>query len=146
MRLAARAPGLLLIAAGVAGALEASTFDVAFMTDPVGPKALPYLVAAIFALAGTHVAFRPRAGIRCPPRPVLVRTGAATVAFLVYAAALPWVGFFASTTLVVATLSLLFGAAPRRALPAAALLSAVLWVVFVRVLGLPLPIGDLWIR
>lgn len=146
MRLTARLPGALLTAGGVACAVEASTFDVAFMTDPVGPKALPYLVAAILTAVGIHAMARPSTDTGWTTRAAATRTAAATAAFLVYAFALPLVGFFTSTTLVVASLSRLFGAAPRRALPAAALLSGVLWLVFVFGLGLPLPIGDLWIR
>ena len=33
--------GKTLAIAGAAAGLEATTFDVTFMTDPVGPKALP---------------------------------------------------------------------------------------------------------
>ena len=32
-----RVPGLLLAVMGAAAGLEATTFDVTFMTDPVGP-------------------------------------------------------------------------------------------------------------
>ena len=64
----------------------------------------------------------------------------ATGAFLLYAVALGFLGFFLSTTLVVAALSHLYGALPRRGVPAAALLSAGLWLLFVQILALPLPI------
>jgi len=140
---------MLLSLAGVAIGLEASTFDVGFLTDPVGPKAFPYLVAAVLVMAGVHGALRPRDGGETrgsPQRGTVVRAGAAAGTFLIYAAALPVVGFFASTTLVVAVLSRLFGARWRQALTAAAALSAVLWLLFNQGLGLALPIGDLWIR
>ncbi len=146
MSLVARAPGILLVLAGVACAIETSTFDVLFMTDPVGPKALPGLVALILTLSGVHATLHPSGDLSHMTRGTLVRTGSASAAFLLYAVALPQIGFFTSTTLVVATLSSLFGAPPRRALLAAALLTAVLWIIFVQGLGLPLPIGDLWIR
>ena len=148
------------MALGAAAAAEASTFDVAFLTDPVGPKALPYLAAAILVLAGGRVALR--AGVaaararparahepglpEAPGRARLPRIAAAAGAFLAYAAVLPWLGFFASTTLVVALLSELYGAPRPHGLLAAALLTGTLWVLFVHLLGLPLPAGTLWIR
>lgn len=139
-------PGLVIAAGGVACALEATTFEVAFMTDPIGPKALPYVVASVLVLAGVHAAILPPDRPRWWSRGAGVRSAAATGAFLAYAVALPVVGFFTSTTLVVATLSGLFGAEPKKAVAAAAALSAALWLIFVLALGLPLPIGDLWIR
>ena len=56
-----RAAGFVLLLAGAATALEARTFNVAFMTDPVGPKALPFLVAAALAAAGVRLMASPRA-------------------------------------------------------------------------------------
>lgn len=146
MKGAGRGPGLAMIVAGIACGAEASTFNVAFLMDPVGPKALPYLVAAILIGAGIHAAARPTSDGALIAGSTFPRVGAAVAAFLLYAAALPWVGFFLSTTLVVTTLSRLFGARTRQAVPAAAALSGGLWLIFVLGLGLPLPIGDLWIR
>jgi len=146
MNTAARAPGLVLIAAGVACGVEAMTFNVAFLTDPVGPKALPLLVSAILIGAGIHATARPASDGTWIGSSAFPRVGSAVAAFLLYAVALPWVGFFLSTTAVVSTLSRLFGATLRQAVPAAAALSGVLWLIFVLGLGLPLPIGDLWIR
>lgn len=145
MRLSARMPGIVLTAAGIACAGEASSFDVAFLTDPVGPKALPLLVAAIFVVVGLHQAVKPNASSGWPNRAATARAGAATTAFLLYALLLPWFGFFSSTTLVVTALSRLFGAPLKHSAPAAAGLAGALWLLFVLGLGLPLPVGELWI-
>ncbi len=139
-----RIPGLVLIVLGTAAGIEATTFDVAFLSDPIGPKALPYLVAFALVLSGIHQARRPEPGTRWPERPALMRMALASSAFLGYAIALPWLGFLLSTTLVVAALSHLFDAAPRRGVPAAAALAVALWLLFVWVLALPLPVGRLW--
>lgn len=146
MNSTARLPGLVLIAAGLACGVEALTFNVAFLTDPVGPKALPLLVAVILTGSGIHATMRPASESAPITGRTFPRVGAAVAAFLLYALALPWVGFFLSTTFVVATLSRLFGADLRPAVAAAAALSGGLWLIFVFGLGLPLPIGDLWIR
>lgn len=139
-------PGALLAIAGAAIAVEARTFDVAFVSDPVGPKALPLLVAVLLVGAGVHTALRPPVWVRWPSPPLLGKIAAATAAFALYALALGFVGFFLSTTWVVATLSHLYGAPPRHGIPTAAFLAGALWLLFVRILSLPLPIGDLWIR
>jgi putative tricarboxylic transport membrane protein len=123
---------------------EATTFDVVFRTDPVGPKALPLLAAAIFVGSGTFLALRPGRGGAWPPRPVLMRMGGAVVAFGAYAALIAPLGFVVATTATVSALSLLFGAPRRNAVGAALTLAVVLWYLFVWVLGLPLPLGSAW--
>lgn len=144
MRLADRAPGVVIALLGLAAGLEATTFDVRFLTDPVGPKALPMLVAAILVLAGARAALLPDHVAAWPDRSLVLKLVGAAVAFLLYPLALPVVGFFASTTLVVAVLSWLYGAPWVKGAAAAAALSGALWLLFVRVLALPLPIGSLW--
>jgi putative tricarboxylic transport membrane protein len=139
-----RVPGIVIALLGLAAGLEATTFDVRFLTDPVGPKALPMLVAAIFVLAGGRAALLPDQVAAWPNRAVLMKLVGAAAAFLLYPLALPVVGFFTSTTLVVATLSWLYGAPWLKGVAAAATLSGALWLLFVRVLALPLPIGSLW--
>jgi putative tricarboxylic transport membrane protein len=138
-------PGLVLIAVGLAIGIVATGFDVAFLTDPVGPKALPWLAAAALVLAGLHQTRRP-AETGWPVGGTLGRLAVGASVLLVYGTVMPWLGFLLSTTAVVAALSHLFGAHPKRGLPAALVLTAGLWVVFVRVLALPLPVGDLWMR
>ncbi|MGD8321425.1 MAG: tripartite tricarboxylate transporter TctB family protein [Gemmatimonadota bacterium] len=139
-----RVAGGILVLLGIAVGAEASTFEVAFLTDPVGPKALPYLAAAIFVVAGAVLLTRPGVRRSWPRRGVLLRMGGAVVAFGAYAAVLAPLGFTVSTTLAVGTLSVLFGGPWRRSFGAALTLSVVLWYLFVWVLGLPLPLGSVW--
>jgi putative tricarboxylic transport membrane protein len=141
-----RVAGIVLAALGVAVAAEATTFDVAFLTDPVGPKALPLVAATIFAITGVFLLFRPGLSPGWPTRTVALRMAGAAASFVVYAVLLAPLGFTVSTTLCVGSLSLLFGGPPGRSLGAAVLLSVALWYLFVWVLGLPLPLGALWTR
>lgn len=140
-----RVAGGVLTLAGLAAGLEATTFNVAFLTDPVGPKAFPFVVAATLTAAGVRTLVRPRASVALPPSEVLLRMGGAMVAFLAYAAALPWIGFFLSTTLVVAALAVLYRGPWKGGLVAGLVLSGSLWLLFVGLLSLPLPVGELWI-
>jgi putative tricarboxylic transport membrane protein len=141
-----RVAGGALAVLGVAVAAEASTFHVAFLTDPVGPRALPLLTAGILVLSGMALALRPGPEPAWPPPREAARLGGAVLALLVYAAVLPVAGFIPSTTLVVAGLALLFGASPLAGGAAAAALSTALWYLFVWALRLPLPLGSLWTR
>ena len=140
-----RLTGAVLLAAGGAIAVEGFTFAVAFMTDPVGPKALPWLVAVMLAVPGVIVLLRPGEEPDLPDRDAVVRMAGAILAFLVYAAALPFLGFFTSTTLVMTALALLYRGPPLASVAASAALSGGLWLLFVRILSLPLPVGELWI-
>lgn len=143
--MAYRVPGLVLLLAGVGFGLETSTYQVAFLADPVGPRALPGLVSLVLAIAGVHAIVRPPEDFSWVTREGLTRAGAAAITFLAYSVALPVLGFFTATTAAVAVLSALFGAPAKKAIPSAALLSGALWLIFVLGLGLPLPIGSLWI-
>jgi len=141
-----RISGACLVALGVAVGVEASTFEVAFLTDPVGPKALPYLAAGIFVGAGVLLLGRPGPPPAWPAARVLARLAGATAAFLLYGLVLRPLGFTLATTLAVGTLSTLFEGPVRKSFGAALVLSVALWYLFVWVLGLPLPLGALWTR
>lgn len=140
-----RAAGSVLLCAGLAAGAEATTFDVAFLTDPVGPKALPALVALVLIGSGISMIVRPRDDVSLPDRTLALRMGLAMSAFLIYALVLPWLGFFASTSAVVAALGVLFRGPRLGSVVAGLALSSLLWLLFVRLLSLPLPIGDVWI-
>lgn len=139
-----RVTGALLLLLGLAVGAEATTFDVFFMTDPVGPKALPFLSALVLAGSGTLLLARPGPGPTWPARKVLVRMGGALVAFGAYAALLAPLGFVVATTATVGALSVLFDGPRKKSLGAAFALSSALWYLFVWLLGLPLPLGSIW--
>lgn len=140
-----RVSGVCLVVAAVAVAAEASTFHVAFLTDPVGPKAMPWLAALILGGAGAAMVWRPGVSPTWPTPRVLTRLVAAVAVFLAYALVLPFLGFTTSTTAAVAALSMLFGGPPLKSVLAALALSVCIWLLFVHVLALPLPLGTLWL-
>jgi putative tricarboxylic transport membrane protein len=139
-----RVAGAVLVLVGLAVGAEASTFNVSFPTDPVGPKALPLLSAVVFVVAGVVLVARPGAGAPWPHRAVLWRMAGAVAAFGAYAALIAPLGFVVATTATVSALSLLFGGPWKKAVGAAVTLSVVLWYLFVWVLGLSLPLGSVW--
>lgn len=140
----ARAAAFGLMAFAVAVALEAATFRVAFMTDPIGPRALPWLGAALVFAGAAAMALRP-ATSPAPAAPgSLPRVAVVVVAFIAYALVLELLGFVVATTLLVVTLSSLFGGRPVRSLIAAGVFSGALYLLFANVLGVPLPVGALF--
>jgi putative tricarboxylic transport membrane protein len=140
-----RVSGVCLMVAAAVVAAVASTFRVAFLTDPVGPKALPWLSAAVLGAAGATMAMRPGPSPAWPKPHAMARLLGAVVVFLTYGLVLPSLGFITSTTAAVAVLSVLFGGPPLKSVLAALALSACIWLLFVQLLALPLPLGTLWI-
>lgn len=135
---------VLVVFAGVV-ALEARTFTVGFLTDPLGPKAVPLLAAALIGAGGLWLAVRPRREARWPAPGVLGRIGLVAGSFGVYAAVLPVLGFLLATTLEMSALSRLFGGRWVASVAAAFGFSVALYALFVYALALPLPIGSLFL-
>lgn len=139
-----RVAGILLLLLGAVVALEARTFRVAFLTDPLGPRALPLLVAGLLALCGLVLIRRPGPEPAWPRSAGLLRGAAGAAVFLLYSLLMQPLGFGASTVAAVAGLGLLFGGPPRRVLVVGLVTTALLWLLFVPLLGIPLPMGWLF--
>jgi putative tricarboxylic transport membrane protein len=124
---------------------EATTFRGATVADVVGPSAYPALVGSLAAVLAAIQFVRPRGGADGQPfwqqhgRPVLL-----AASLFAYTRALEPLGFVVSTFLYLAGSHLWLGERrPIRAVLLAAALTAVLWAVFDRALGLALPAGVL---
>lgn len=139
-----RVIGALLVIVAVAVASEAWTFVVRFVTDPLGARAIPLFVAALLVVGGVVIATRPAPEPNWPAPRVWRAIAIASVSFLIYAAALDWLGFFVATVIEVYVLARLFGGPPAKSLAGAALFSGALYAVFAYVLGLALPVGSLF--
>jgi len=136
-----RIAGGLLVALGALVAWEARTFRVAFLTDPVGPRALPLLVAALLAGGGLVLLLRPSPGRPWPEGGALVRVGAAALVFALYSMLLEPIGFALTTPLAVSALGILFRGPPLRTLITGISVTVILWLLFALALGIPLPGG-----
>lgn len=140
-----RVAGALVVVGAVLVAWASRGFVVGFPADPVGPRALPLFSAAILALSALFVLARPGPDPRWPEVHVLGRLALATLILFAYPAVLPLTGFVVSTGLAVVLLSLLFGGPPLRSSAAAFLFAGGLYLLFVYALGIPLPIGRLFL-
>lgn len=139
-----RVAGAALVALALGAAFEARTFTVGFLTDPVGPRAIPLVAAALLGAAGVAILRQPATGGGWPGPGRWRGLALAALSLLAYAALLAPLGFVLATTLEVAFLSRLFGGRPWRSLLAALGFTVVLYVLFVHGLALSLPTGRLF--
>jgi putative tricarboxylic transport membrane protein len=140
-----RATGALVVVLGIAAAWASRGFVVGFPADPVGPRALPLFSAAILVAAAGALLLRPDPDPRWPGRRVALRLGVAVALLFAYPPLLPLTGFIVTTGGAVALLSLLFGGPPLRSTVAAFLFAGGLYLLFVYALGIPLPLGRLFL-
>lgn len=133
---------LLLVSAGYG--LEAWRLQADFLSDPLGPRAFPLLLAVSLGVFSFYLIVRPDPDPVWPPPRVLGGQLAMLVSFVVYSYALAPLGFLLATTLEMALLSRLFGAGWRTGLLGGLGLALALYVIFVFGLGIPLPLGRWW--
>jgi putative tricarboxylic transport membrane protein len=130
-----------LAALGMAVGVSAVGFRVAFVTDPLGPRAFPWLAAALLCAAAVGLWVRPGDDGRWPDATSRARLTAVMGSLVAWSILMPFAGFVPATTVELAFLGRLFGARPIPGLAAGLAVSAALWVLFGFALGLPLPLG-----
>jgi hypothetical protein len=135
----ARALALLLVAAGLYAAIEASVRMPLGTAGAPGPGMLPLALGlTLAALAGAALLQRPRAPAAIARRRVVL-VGALLV---LYPLLLPRLGFGVATALVLFALARVIAPLPPARLAAFAVASSILaTVLFRRLLAVPLPAG-----
>ena len=133
--------GVVGILLAIGFALSALTIEESFLSDAVGPKAFPLIIAAILGLSSAVIALRPDAEPHWPALGRLVEVGAAVVVLILYAELLPVAGFVIATAVAAAYLGWRLGSAPLGALVTGVGTSVGIYVVFHLVLGLSLARG-----
>ncbi len=138
-----RIAGLAAVLASLAIAVETRAFTVEFLSDPLGPKALPLFAAALLGGGGLLVVLKPEADPDWPDRAGRVRAAVAGLSFLAYAWLLSPLGFVLATALEGAVLARAFGGKIGQCLVAGVAIAATLYALFGWALGVPLPEGSL---
>ncbi len=129
----------LLLALGYAWA--ALTIEESFLSDAVGPKAFPLIIATVLGLSSLVIIAKPD---EAPEWPSLIRfmeVGAAIVVMMLYAIFLPELGFLIATALAATYLTWRLGTRPISSVVSGCATSAGIYVVFHLVLGLSLAKG-----
>ena len=136
-----RLTGLVFVALGLGAIWHAQGLQVAFSSDPVGPKAFPMIVGGIMALGGAVLAIRPHEidgdGGRWP------MVGVVGLASLVYPLLLIPMGFITATSLLLIVIARALKGGWWQSVVAALALSAGIFLLIDTLLGLPLPTGPL---
>mgnify|MGYP003609844243 CR=1 FL=1 len=135
---------LLLVCAGLA--LMAWPYQAPFSYEPVGPRAYPLLMLGLMSLALLYLVFRPTPIVHSEEEPPLDRPTLKTIAMcigllVVFAGLFEPLGFILSSVLIGLPMALLYGG---RAVPSViiiTLMSIGLYVLFDKVMDVPLPLG-----
>lgn len=131
----------LLLAIGFA--LAALTIQESFLSDAVGPKAFPLIIATILGLSSAVIALRPDESPQWPALGLLVEVFAAAVVMVMYAKFLPVAGFIIATFFASAYLTWRLGSGLVGSLMTGVGTSLGIYIVFHLVLGLSLARGPL---
>ncbi len=124
-------------------AWQASIIQESFLSDIVGPKTFPYIIATIMGVASIWFLLRPDPEPSWPRAGRLAEIGLAALVMAAYALALPELGFVIATALASAYLTWRLGTRPLQSLVVGALTSVGIYVVFRLLLGLSLARGPL---
>lgn len=112
--------------------------------DPLGPAIFPRVIGIPAILLGLSLMIWPRHNAIWAGPAGLLRQAAALGLLLGYALLLEPVGFVPSTFAAVLGLGLLMGAPPVRGLLTAGIAAPGLYLLFDRLMGLPLPMIGTW--
>lgn len=118
--------------------LSATGIQTSFMTDPVGPRVFPYMVAAVVMICALAMMLRPDPDANWPGITMLGKLALATVVLIAYAYTIRPLGFILPTTVAAGIISYMIS---PRAVPAAMAgvgLGVGLYVLFKTILGLGL--------
>ncbi|RIH81785.1 Tripartite tricarboxylate transporter TctB family protein [Calidithermus terrae] len=143
-RRADRIVGVLLLLLALGYGWTASRFEVGLLSDPVGPKPFPYLIAFCTAAASLWLILRPDPDPQWPPAAFWLPLGLALGSLVAYAYLLVPLGFTLVTTLEMALLAVLFGARWWQGLLAGLAFSLAVYFLFTAGLNVPLPAGRLF--
>lgn len=135
---------LLLACAGLAA--MAWPYQAPFSYEPVGPRAYPLLMLGLMSLALLYMLFRPTPVVHSedePPldRPTLKKIAACIGLLLVFAGTFEPLGFILASILIGVPMALLYGGRLLPSVIIVVLMSIALYVLFDRVMDVPLPLG-----
>jgi putative tricarboxylic transport membrane protein len=133
--------GVVGILLAIGFAFAALAIEESFLSDAVGPKAFPLIVAAVLGLSSLAIVLRPDPEPHWPALGRLVEVGAAIVVLILYAEMLPVAGFVIATAFAATYLAWRLGASPLESVAVGLGTSIGIYVIFHLVLGLSLARG-----
>lgn len=130
--------GAVMIVLALGYILSAMNIQTSFMSDPVGPRVFPYMVAGVVILCSLVMVFKPDPNAEWPGAMMALKIGAALAVLVGYALLIRPMGFILPTIVASAALSYMISPRPVPAALAGLGLGIGLFVLFKTVLGLGL--------
>jgi putative tricarboxylic transport membrane protein len=135
-----------LLAVCVALAVMAWPYQAAFSYEPVGPRAYPLLLLALMSIALVYMIARPALVVHSEDEPALdrhslLKIGACIVLLLLFAGLFEPLGFILSALVVGIPMARLYGGRWVPTLVVIPLAAVGLYLLFDRVMDVPLPLG-----
>ena len=140
-RVSDRIFGMIGLALAALIVWRAGLIRESFIQDPLGPKAFPYVIAAVLVLASLFIILRPDEEPRWPAIGRLAEIVVAAGVMIAYAQFLPVVGFVLATAVAAAFLSWRLGSPPLKAIIAGIVIAVGIYMIFHLILGLSLARG-----
>ena len=135
---------LLLVCAGLA--VMAWPYQAAFSYEPVGPRAYPLLMLGLLGLALLYLVLRPTPIVHSEDEPPLDRAtlnkiGLCILLLLIFAGLFEPLGFILSSMLIGVPMARLYGGRWLPSVIVISLMSVALYLLFDRLMDVPLPLG-----
>ncbi|MBE0453216.1 tripartite tricarboxylate transporter TctB family protein [Roseovarius autotrophicus] len=130
--------GVVMIVLALGYILSAMNIQTSFMSDPVGPRVFPYMVAGVIILCSLVMLLRPDPNANWPAPMMALKIGAALTVLVGYALLIRPMGFIIPTAIASAAISYMISPRPVPAALAGLGLGTGLFVLFKVVLGLGL--------
>jgi putative tricarboxylic transport membrane protein len=141
-----RAAAVILLAGAALLGFGASQIEFAFSSDPLGPRAFPYILAIALGVFSLWYLIAPGAAERWPSAATLLSSVALIAVTAGAMIAMPAIGFVPAAALMCAVAGYLFGAGPGMAIVIGVAQAAFWFVIFKYALGTYLPLGTLIFR
>lgn len=135
--------GIFGVLLAIGFALSALSIEESFLSDAVGPKAFPLIIAAVLGLSSAAIALKPDADPVWPGLKRLAELAAASVVLILYATFLPVLGFVIATALASAYLAWRLGSRPVESGLTGVGIALGIYAIFHLALGLSLARGPL---
>ncbi|QJI41855.1 tripartite tricarboxylate transporter TctB family protein [Pseudomonas sp. ADAK2] len=136
----------VLLALCVGLALMAWPYQAAFSYEPVGPRAFPLLMLGLMGLGLLYMLFRPTPIVHSEDDPKLDREtlnkiGICIVLLLIFAGLFEPLGFILSSILIGIPMARLYGGRWLPSIVVTTLMSVGLYLLFDKLMDVPLPLG-----
>lgn len=122
-------------------AWQATIIQESFLSDAVGPKTFPIIIAIVLGLSSVWFLIKPDPAPSWPNAGRLTEIVFAALVMLAYAQALPELGFLIATALAAGYLTWRLGTRPLQSVVVGVCTSGGIYVVFRLILGLSLARG-----